>query len=1064
MKRILIHIVLLLITCQCWGQERQLRGRVLSALDSLPLSGASIKVKGDPIGVSTDRDGRFSIGVTSPGAVLLISYIGYTSREVPVDSSPELTILLVPSANTLSEVVISTGYESVPQERATGSFVTAGAELLNRRVSTDIVSRLEDVVPGLVFNRVGTLPGNQTQISIRGQSTINAKTDPLIVVDNFPYEGDINSINPNDVESITVLKDAAAASIWGARAGNGVIVITTKAGKFNTPLRVSFNSNVSVGARPDLFYESQMGTADFIEVEKALFAKNFYRSTENSSSRAALSPVVELLIAKRDGKIAAADADAQIEALKRFDVRRDLEQYVYRESVNQQYSLNLNGGAASSRYYISGGLDRNLESLDANSNTRVTFNAANTFSLVKSRLQLTTGIYYTQNNREVRNTGLSQLGNSAWGGVYPYARLKDDQGNPASILKTYRSSFIENVPTQGLLSWQFSPLQEMQEINNTSRQTDYRINTKAKYNLLPALSVELLYQYGRTNENGNYHRSVDSYYARNEINRFTRANPDGSLSYGVPVGGILDVDNRTISSHNIRGQFNFSKHFNNLHQIDALAGSELRAQKLKGYSYRLYGYNEENATFLPVDYMGSYPLFYSTTGASSTIPNSDDVAETTDRFLSWYANAAYTYNRRYTLSLSGRLDQSNLFGVNTNQKGVPLYSAGVAWNVSEEDFYNSRMLPYLKLRFTYGYNGNIDKSLSAYTTARYWSSTLNLSGLPFSSIINPPNPELRWERVRIINAGIDFRTAGDRFRGSVEYYKKDGSDLIATMPFPASSGITAFTGNTAETKGDGLDIALNTTILKSALKWNADLFFSYAQTRVTNFNDPADAFQYAESAARILDGKPVYAVYSYPWAGLDPQTGDPQGYLNGEVSKSYSAIRSGATMENIIFHGSARPLYFGGFRNTVSWKNLSLSANISYRLGYYFKRNSIVYGNNMGLTDRHGDYARRWQKAGDEAFTYVPSVPLTTSSARDNFFNNSSVLVEKADHIRLQDISLSYDLSRLRFPALKLRGAALYLYGNNLGILWKATETQLDPDYETMKPVRTLSAGLRVDL
>ncbi|WP_313262747.1 SusC/RagA family TonB-linked outer membrane protein, partial [Sphingobacterium multivorum] len=324
---------------------KTLTGLVLGD-DGRPLRGASVRVKGTEIAAMTDAEGRFSIAGTADDVVLTVSYIGYQSREISAQGN-DMIIRLTFLSSVIDEVsVVSTGYQTLPKERVTGSFVQLDNVILNRRVSTGILDRIEDIVPGLLFSKNNSnlnFYSFQSPITIRGQSTIMGNANPLIVVDNFPYDGDINSINPNDVETITVLKDAAAASIWGSRAGNGVIVITTKKGALEQPVRVSFNSNITVGGKPDLFYQPQMTSADFIDVEKMLFSQGYYTPFETSGAGQALTPVVELLIAKRDKLISEQEADAAIESYKNYDTRNDLKKYALRNSLSQQYALSLSG-------------------------------------------------------------------------------------------------------------------------------------------------------------------------------------------------------------------------------------------------------------------------------------------------------------------------------------------------------------------------------------------------------------------------------------------------------------------------------------------------------------------------------------------------------------------------------------------------------------------------------------------------------------------------------------------------------------------------------------------------
>lgn len=1064
---------ILLLTLLCFfavaHAQHKLDGRVVSGSNSTPLASVSIKVDGVTAGI-TRADGGFSLTVKNRTPIIEFTIIGYRTKAIqlslPLDTI--LSVVLVEDMTQLSEVtIISTGYQSLPKERATGSFVQIDNELLNRRISTNILDRLEDITPGLMINRNGrTGEGALASINIRGQNTIYGDASPLIVIDNFPYEGDISNINPNDVESITVLKDAAAASIWGSKAGNGVIVITTKKAGYNQSPQISINSNLTIGQRPDLFYQRRMSSSDFIEIEKMLFEQDYYNAAETDIANPALTPVVELLIAKRDDPTLANEIDAQIEALKSHDVRDDYEKYFYRSSSRQQHSLNINGGTGQHRYMLSAGYDKNLDDLVQNGFNRATINAGNSLSFLNNRLELTTNIYFTQSKTMTDNPGTNLIGldgNSA--SMYPYARLVDDEGNSLAMNRDYRNSFKQDALDNGLLDWTYSPLDEIYQTGNTATSKDYRINVALNYKILPSLTIDALYQLGGTNSLRRNLRSAESYYARDMVNRFTQVSSAGVLSYPVPPGGILDQTNTNLENQSIRFQLNYAKNWSDTHEMNAIAGYELRDYQTKASSNRMYGYDDEHATLSKADYIRTYPQYYNT-GYSTTVPFYDGATELTDRYLSYYGNASYTYLRRYIVSASARLDRSNLFGVNANQQGVPLYSAGLAWIANNERFYDLDFLPYLKLRATYGYNGNVNKSLFAYTTARYLSG--NAINQTYAAIVNPPNPELRWERVRMVNLGLDFATKGNRISGSIEPYYKEGIDLIGDIAYAPSSGITTFRGNTANTQGRGLDISLNSKNINGRFRWETNYLFSYVKDKVVDYeltSGTTNYLYYGETAIYPLTGKPFYSVYSYQWAGLNPENGNPQGYLDGTVSEDYTAILAAATPENLVYNGPARPTTYGALRNTFSYEQYSLSFNISYRFGYYFRQGGISY--NTILTGQgylFGRYADRWQQPGDELHTTVPSLPDGQVSNRDLFYIYSEANVEKGDHIRLQDISFNYSLAQKQLSKIGLGQAQVYLYANNIGIIWRATKSKLEPDYPNADytPVRTLGMGIRL--
>lgn len=1038
--------------------QQNIRGRVLNELQE-PLTGANVRVAGATIVSKSDHSGVFVI--PKPPAfpiTLIISYIGYKIKEVKLrDVNETLVVELEPLTGEMDEVkIVSTGYQNIPKERQTGSFALVDSNLINRKVGIGILSRLQDVVPGLVFNR--NKGSAENDISIRGRNTILAKTTPLIVVDNFPYEGDILNINPGDVESITVLKDAAAASIWGARSGNGVIVITTKKGRYGQKASLTLNSNITVGAKPDAFGTPTMSPAEYAAIEQRLFVKGYFKNLELSNSNLPMSPVLEILIAARDHKISKEEADRRIQEISSHDARNDIDRFLNRKSINRQYFLNIRGGTTMQRYSISAGLDQNQLSQIGNDYQRISMVANNSFMFFKDKLELNMGLSYSQSWNTLNAVPLAIS--------YPYQALADDNGKALVLTRDFRASFKMLAESKGLLNWEYTPLQESDHQDNRTIVKDFRINLTLKYKLNTALGAEVLYQYtGGQSALKNLMRS-ESYFVRNLINRYTQVNSDGSLQLPIPVGGILDRNNIETNTNNIRGQIIYQQNWSNMHQINAIAGTEWSDRNSLAESYRWYGYDEEHAIRKNIDYVKTFPE-YGNPGSSRLIDNRDSQTDLTDRYVAWYGNASYGYKDRYILSASGRLDQSNLFGVDANQKGVPLYSLGIAWVLSKESFYEVSQMPYAKLRATWGYNGNIDKTTSAYTTALYYSRG-TLTGLPFANIQNPPNPELRWERVKTLNFSLDFSSKNSIISGSIEYYLKKGIDLIGDTPFPASTGIATFRGNYAGTKGGGVDLMLNSKNMDQTFKWTTSLICSYAWDKISDYKVKASAQQYLTDGEggifiRPLEGKPLFALYGYRWAGLDPDNGDPQGILDGQLSKEYAKIVQSAKPENILYIGSARPLYFGAVRNTFSYGPFSLSLTINFRLKYYFRRTSISYSNSEGLGG-HSDYTKRWQRPGDEIFTSVPSIPLVYNTNRDNLYLFSEALVERGDHIRFQDINLNYQIRKTKLSRLPFQQIEIFAFANNIGLLWRQNKSGLDPDDQFHKTVRTIAFGIKGNL
>ncbi|WP_454801392.1 SusC/RagA family TonB-linked outer membrane protein [Mucilaginibacter phyllosphaerae] len=1076
-RRLALLTLLVTFTTNSFAQQstrKVISGIVLSKDTQMPLAGATVFPDDLNTAVVADNNGRFHFVTTKATGHFRLSFIGYQTLIVNYEQNESLyTVSLTESPKTLNEVKVSTGFQTLSKERATGSFVQLDSSLLNRRVSTDVLSRLEGVVPGLIFNRNTSASANALDINIRGHSTLFSNDQPLIVVDNFPYDGDINNINPNDVASITILKDAAAASIWGVRSGNGVIVITTKKGKINQPLSLEFNANLTVGQKPNLKYDpNYISSKDFINVEQSLFNLGYYDSALGSGYEV-VSPVVQLLADIKAGNLSAEKGNAKRDALKSVDVRDGINKYFYQKSTLQQYNLNLKGGSQKSDYFTSIGFDRSLQNLVGNSNQRFTFNSNFNFYPIKN-LQVSAGLFYTKTESKQNNT-LSQTVELDNGfKLYPYAQFVAENGDALPVVHNYPLSFAQSASNAKLLDWSYRPLDELKYANNRSGGTDNRMNFGLSYNFLKNFNIQAKYLYEQSHNGFDNYFSQDTYFARNLINQFTQL-ADDALSYPVPPGGVLQQASLKLISNHVRGQLNYAREWADKHSVTALIGTEWSsAVSESNTQVPAYGYNADTKTFYPnIDFSTYYGLnpFQLIT---SQIPNTASYEKRTDRFTSYFANVAYTYDSRYTVSASARIDKSNLFGVNTNQKKIPLYSVGASWDLGKESFYSFEWLPQARLRATFGYNGNINKVATAQTTLSQVSGSY-YTGVPYNIISSPGNPDLKWEKNQIVNLGLDFGSKNQIVSGSFEAYFKKGEDLYGQQSLSPSNGYTVFYGNTASTKGHGFDLTVTSrNISGNNFKWSTNFLYSYVIDKVTKygFSQTANTFINNGSGNRgvitPLVGAPVFGIYSLKSGPLTHDSGDPQGYLGGELSTDYAKIITTTAISDLVYSGPARPTSFGSFRNNFSYKSLTLSFNVIYKLGYYFKKSSISY---LGLYSNwvgNVDFNKRWQKPGDELTTNVLSMqPPTADPNRETFYLYSDALVENGAHIRLQDINISYDLTKQLWKRSPFSSLSIYGYVNNVGILWRANHSNLDPDVfangstTNLPQPRTFSIGLK---
>jgi TonB-linked SusC/RagA family outer membrane protein len=1027
------------------------RGRVVDETGKPVV--VTVTVKGTKKGTTTNDNGEFELKGVDGNAVLVISGVGIEPFEWSVNGISDLGTLNAKIKTVAEqEVQIQTGYQRINRERFVGSYSQLDSENFHRRAGMGIIERLDGTVPGVLFNKKGAT--ELSPIIIRGMSTLgiqSTSTDPLIVIDNFPIYGQFNisNINPNDVESITVLKDAAAASIWGTRAGNGVIVITTKKGRYNQRFQLDFSSNLTIEEKPNLSYFKQISSSDYIAYEQYQFNKGAYDGPlSNTINWPSVTPVIEILNQKRAGLLTAAQAEAQIDVLRNYDLRDQLNRYVYREAVRQQHFLGFSGGTNLLAYQFSMGYNRSLDNVQGNKpNDQFTINTNTTFRPVRN-LEIVTGIDFSLLKN--KSTNLPALFR------YPYERLADENGNPLVVASGIRSAYIDTVGGGNLLDWHYRPLDEIRLADQTSTGQFIRMNVGVGYQFTSWLKANVSYQYQTSAVHSRQYQSLQTYYTRDLINQFTNFGQPVSntnLRYPVPLGGILDLGDNFAKDYNLRGSLNIARSFGSKHQLTALVGGEVFDSK-GGYgsAQRIYGYDDVNGTSRGnMDYLTQYSRFYNLAGSPSLIPNPSGYIEgTINRFVSLFANAGYTYKNRYNLYASARRDGANVFGVETNNKWKPLWSAGASWDVSKEKFYTLSWLPYLKLRGSYGYTGNSNNNLSGIFVISSSRLFDPLNGYPTSFPGRAPNANLKWEEVRIVNLGIDFRLLNDRVNGSFEVYGKKSTDVISNAPKPPASGVTTFVENYGNLKTNGYDLTLNSRNIQGIIEWTTNYGWSHAKTVVTrlysNFGYLASDF--TSYGLNPIQGQIIYGLNSYKWGGLDPLTGDPLGYYEGQVSKIYNYIFNDS-VKNQIFHGSALPLSSGFIRNNFTYRGVTLSFNITGRFQYFFREPAGLLSPITGSLSV--DYYQRWQKPGDEAITHVPSnyypIPYAVSQ-RDQFYRFAEIQVKKADNIRLQDVSVSYQWNNKGYRQIPFKGGRVFIYANNFNwIIWRSEKSDWDPDF-----------------
>ncbi|MBC9934967.1 SusC/RagA family TonB-linked outer membrane protein [Chitinophaga qingshengii] len=1041
------------------------RGRVTDE-NGNPLPGVTIKPASGKAGAFTDGNGQYILRLSKPGELLTFTFIGYRTQSVA--GKPNLDVALTSDNIQLKQVEVSTGYQTIAKERATGSFAQVQAKDMERKITTNVIDKMEGMVSGLLVTSnppdASGRPSKGSSLALRGRNTFKAAQDPLIVIDGFPYEGDLSMINPEDIDRITFLKDAAAASIWGVRAANGVVVIETQKGK-QQRRQINFSTNFTLGGRPNLDYRPIAGAAAYLDFEKEAVDKNLLPDP-TGRLLPAVSAGSDIFFRYKRGEITAAQRDALVAQLAGYDYKSQYQQYLLQRQQVQQYNLSMSGGNDFAQYYISGSISDELPVAKGNRNTRVTLNSTNNFKLNK-KLDANLGIMAVMNTAKLNGLGLSPL-EPGPGTLLPYDRIVDDNGRAIQYARAFNGRALDSLQRLGYLPWRYDYLAELANADNTSRLNLYRINGGFNYRVVPGLTATLSGLYERSFQRNRKYSNPDTYLSRNTFNNATSTtgtNPV-TLVYGLPQGGILDLSNADMEHYDIRGQLNLNRQFGKRHRIDAVAGSEIRQVWTSTAATRLYGYDDQTLASMPVNYNTNYKTAVSGNNNKPALPNS--LGDMRDRFLSWYGNANYTYNNRYVFSGSARLDDSNLFGASKQYRATPLWSLGGMWKLGEESFMQLAFLNRLNLRVTYGVNGNVDKSTSPFLIAAVSSFPDYYSGQPYASISNPANPLLRWEKTKTFNVGADFSFWDSRLDVTVDVYRKHSYDLLGPAEFNATYGFTTLTVNTAELRNHGVDVNLSAALIqRKNINWRAIMNLGYNENKVASSNLQRENVNYyvnSGTGVNPVKGKPIEGIYSYHYGGLD-SIGRPT-VLSESGKRNLANSDISGDLSTLAYSGTTVPRYFGGLTNIVRYKQLELSFLITFKMGYVFRRPTVEYFSYSTQKSVHSDIADRWRSAGDEAHTNVPVVPSSTINYDNGWYAKSDKLIESGNHIRLREISLSYDLPAYLLRPIHMQRLSLMAYGRNLA-LWTQNKAGIDPDYvpgsyySMLPPARSFAVGLK---
>ena len=1056
-----------------------IQGKVLNNKNE-PFPGVNVYVSGTDRQTVTDFDGSFSVSNVPSDGIIECSGLTIEKKSFAVSGRTQLTLVVEEKVSVMKEVVV-TGFQTLTRSHSTGAIFKVDEKILNENINTNLLTALEGRVAGLMFqkNPNGAAADKPILRGIGTFSSLGVGYSPLLVIDGLPTELTLEEINPYDIESVNVLKDAASGSIYGSRAANGIIVLTIKKG--SGKLKVSFNSDFFVGTKPDLKDMNFASTSDLIDFEQAVYNRERARFANTatmfssygdigSSSIKYYSPLYQLNRDLEEGKINNANYDSTIAQWRKNDYYKDYRDNVWQNELRQRYNVAFSGSTSKQNTYVSLNYDE--------STNRVKFNNSQSFNLyAKSSFQLnnwlnaTFGLNGTYSKDDVTD---SSFGN--YDIQKRYESITDSKGNlvispfvgisdgftSSSVINPYVAAKIAGL--SGFKPISFNVLNALQEGITHENSLSLRAFANLRAKLWKGLSFNTQFQYEtRRNDNEQYN-DVNSYKMRYAINALTGYVPaTNAYTYldGFSTGGRYKQFSSRASNYSFRNQLDYSQDFGEgKHTVNALAGFEMRETFLPRTIEQLrYGYDPVTLTSTVLN-----TLALSQTGVSSYIyGNNRTLAalsrtqqEILHRYFSVFSTAGYTFLSKYNITGSYRVDRADLFGVDSKYKNRPLWSTGLGWNVSNEDFMKEiKWVNSLKLRATYGVSGNIDQTTTPYVTATRKNDNLYQS-LQYINITAQPNPMLRWEKTQNTNLGIDYTLFQNKLSGSIDVYRKYSSDLLATTDLDPTVGALTRRINAGALLNKGIEFSV-------ASEWYNKGNFRIGSTAVFGFNKTTvDKITRALSNASVYVSSPTdyflmneafNSLYAYKYGGtingypyiLD-ENGNPSITFDANGVPVSSTIKTVTNPKALVNKGSLMPTYTGSLSQRFSYDQFELNLLFVFSGGNVMRKETIDMSsdvvNSAGISNRYTDLntngnTRLYVDLAESVRNYAGTI--------SSQWRNSDVNVVDGDYVKLRNISLGYNLPKLIANDLKIASAKFTFQFNNIWF-WSAAGNRIDPE------------------
>ena len=1100
----LAYIFLLFCTLQFTATAQNMRfsGRVTDT-DGAPVIGAGlICIEKNTAGTTTDLDGNFSI--TLPAGAKTVKFSSVGMKELVYQLIPghtEIVRIIMEWENTELDQVVVTGYAQTSVKRITGSVAVLNSEKFEAKAISSVDALMQGEVAGVSIKSLSGQPGTQAKITIRGSNNITGSSAPLWVVDGVPLQSEspalsseqlatggfdnifvngIGNINPNDIESITILKDAAAAAIYGSRAANGVIVVTTKKGEAGK-MRISYNNTFSWSFKPERSL-NLMNSSEKLSWEDELWnefsaAKYAASLTDNT----VIYPVVGIVGQIRAGlgdfasmKGDKAAQDKYIESLRNVDT--NWYNLLFRNSFSQGHHLSLSGGSGKSTYYVALGLNDEDGMLIHNDYRRYNVNAKMTLTPT-DWARIDVGMEAARQESKMPYSTVDPFYYAFFSN--PYERAYNADGSYAAdntwfTLGYYNGRGAEQVmPKNG-----FNIIRELDSNYSKTANTNGTFRAQTDFRIIEPLHFVGLVSYSYSNN------STDKVIDKYSYSAFRDRLGSDDRSQTNLYGNISQ--NRTNrNSYVARGHFSFNKTFAETHTVNLLAGAELRGSGSNTIFTKRYNYDPKTGTTSLPQISGPQDEWMSEVEKL----NGEYFSKT--RFASFYASADYYLGKSIVLNASFRTDGSSNFG--SNKQFNPTWSAGAAWHIGEEAWMKKALpaLSHATLRAAYGFTGDVNTSTSHLLVIQYLQQqyryfgdeTFNLGTIP-----SAPNPDLGWEKTQDAKAGLDFGLWKDRLTLNTEYYYRLSTDVVTSSPVQSTTGFTHVYFNAADIMNSGIELTLNGKIIQTK-DWglSAAVNFAYNYNKVLKYNPVSKSG--ITSKDRYVEGYPTGAIFSGKYAGIASDTGLYQFELRPDATIS-TATDLNKPDNYRYFLGTTIAPYTGGFNLSASWRQLRLSISGVYSFGCKTYENfrypasysnashsgvstetvqsqfSDLYGNHLNVEK---DRTNRWTATHttgvkypriydyfDGKYNFASYNPMDSSIIDAVYLKNNS-------YLRIKSIILTYSLPGAAVKKMRMRGLSFNVSLNNFFTFTKYDGMDPEIPGATYPTTRSVSAGMNIE-